>query len=81
VQDHDMIQINPEIAAERLKTLALLEKLRDERQRMGQKMDDIVVAIDQLLKEDRLSNPPPPFYADVLSAHSLRHPSAPQSSE
>ena len=61
-----MIQINPEIAAERLKTLALLEKLRDERARLGQKIDDIVIAIDQLLKEDRLAHPAPPLYSDVI---------------
>ena len=63
-----MIQISHEITAERLKTLALLERLRDERLRLGHKIDDIVISIDQLLKEDRLANPPPPFYADVLEA-------------
>ena len=63
-----MIQISHEIAAERLQTLALLEKLRDERLRLGHKIDDIVVSIDQLLKQDRLANPPPPFYADVIES-------------
>lgn len=65
----DMIQISHEITAERLKTLALLERLRDERLRLGHKIDDIVISIDQLLKEDRLANPPPPFYAGVIESH------------
>lgn len=64
-----MIQISYEITAERLKTLALLERLRDERLRLGHKIDDIVISIDQLLKEDRLANPPLPLYSGVIDAH------------
>ena len=61
----NLSQTSTEIAAERLQTLSVLEKLRDERLRLGQKIDDIVISIDQLLKEDRLAKPVPPLYGDL----------------
>lgn len=49
-----MIQMNPSLDPERLKSLLALEKMRDDRRKLGVTVEHITVAIEALLREDRL---------------------------
>lgn len=50
----DMILMNPNYDTERLRALEALQRLRDEGDRMGIKLEEITLAIDRMLRSHRV---------------------------
>lgn len=57
----DMILMNPNYDTERLKALEVLQRLRDERERMGIKLEEITLALDRVLRANRMPFDEPVF--------------------